>query len=148
MTSDTHAGGPDDSTTMRVHQNQDEHFDILEGAARIVHGNWTLGAPAGAAITVPAAAAVHLQQGVAIRSAGCSTAGSSLVRRLVRAKDDPAKQRIRSWLGNMKDGQLLSLGVTSEEIAALRGTAGTPDEAAISQGCDMTSENSIHEVFR
>jgi hypothetical protein len=122
MTSDTHAGGPVDSATLRIHQNQDEHFDILEGAARIVHGNWTLGAPAGAAITVPAAAAVHLQQGVAIRSAGCSTAGSSLVRRLVRAKDDPAKQRIRSWLSKIDDERLLCLGITPEEIATLRGT--------------------------
>ena len=37
----------------------------------------------------------HLQQGIAVRPAARPIAGSSLVRRLVRAKDDPAKQRIR-----------------------------------------------------
>jgi uncharacterized protein YjiS (DUF1127 family) len=139
MTSDTQAGGPDDRL-MLVQQNEDEHFVSLEGTARIVRGNETFEAPTATTVALSTVAAEH--------PTTRQTAGSSLVRRLVRAKNDPAKQRIRSWLGNMKDGQLLSLGVTSEEIAALRGTAGTPDEAAISQGCDMTSENSIHEVFR
>jgi hypothetical protein len=48
---------------------------------------------------------------------------SSLVRRLVQARDDPVKQRARAWLCEMSDEQLSSrLGCTPEDIAALRGT--------------------------
>jgi hypothetical protein len=115
---------PGDSTPMRVHQNDDEHLFVLVGTARVARGNETLDAPAGTAFTLPAVAADHSQQGTAVRSEGRPTARSSLVRRLVRAKDDPAKQRIRSWLSNVDDERLLCLGVTSEDIAMLRGTAG------------------------
>ena len=53
------------------------------------------------------------------------TRGSSLVRRLVRAQNDPGKERIRRWLLNLDDAQLQSrLGLTPEDIAVLR--AGTP----------------------
>jgi uncharacterized protein YjiS (DUF1127 family) len=45
---------------------------------------------------------------------------SSLVRRLVQAQDDPAKHRIRAWLCDLTDEQLSSLGLTPEDIAALR----------------------------
>ncbi len=45
---------------------------------------------------------------------------SSLVRRLVQAKDDPAKQRIREWLGLIDDERLLDFGLTPDDIAALR----------------------------
>jgi hypothetical protein len=48
--------------------------------------------------------------------------GSSLVRRVVQAQDDPAKQRIRAWLRGLDNEQLSSLGLTSEDIAVLRGT--------------------------
>jgi hypothetical protein len=48
--------------------------------------------------------------------------GSSLVRRVVQAQDDPAKQRIRAWLRALDNEQLSSLGLTSEDIAVLRGT--------------------------
>jgi hypothetical protein len=49
--------------------------------------------------------------------------GSSLVRRVVQAQDDPAKQRIRAWLREIDDEQLSSsLGLTSEDIAVLRST--------------------------
>jgi hypothetical protein len=68
----------------------------------------------------------HLQQGITVRPVGRPIAGSSLVRRLVLAKDDPAKQRIRAWLSNIDDERLFSLGFTSEDIAALRGTASPP----------------------
>jgi hypothetical protein len=54
--------------------------------------------------------------------ARCQEAGSSLVRRLVRAKDDPAKQRIRRWLGAINDERLLNFGLTPEDIALLRGS--------------------------
>ena len=53
------------------------------------------------------------------------TTGSSLVRRLVRARNDPGKKRIRAWLMDLDDAQLLSgLGLTRDDIAVLRG--GTP----------------------
>ena len=44
------------------------------------------------------------------------------MRRLVRAKDDPAKQRIRRWLSDIDDQQLSSLGLTPEDITLLRGS--------------------------
>ena len=73
----------------------------------------------------------HLQQGIAVRPAARPIAGSSLVRRLVLAKDDPAKQRIRAQLSAIDDERLFCLGLTSEDIAALRGTASPPAEATI-----------------
>jgi quercetin dioxygenase-like cupin family protein len=38
---------PGDSTPIHVHQNEDEHFLILEGAARIAYGDKTFDAAAG-----------------------------------------------------------------------------------------------------
>jgi hypothetical protein len=64
------------------------------------------------------------QQSIAKRPARCRKARSSLVRRLVQAKDDPAKQRIRRWLSDIGDERLLSLGLTPEDIALLRGSRG------------------------
>jgi hypothetical protein len=49
-------------------------------------------------------------------------ARSSLVRRLAQANDDPAKQRIRSWLSDIDDECLLSFGLTPEDIVLLRGS--------------------------
>jgi hypothetical protein len=46
---------------------------------------------------------------------------SSLVRRLVRAKDDPAKQRIRAWLCDIDDKRLRRFGLSAADIAMLRG---------------------------
>jgi hypothetical protein len=51
----------------------------------------------------------------------CGKSGSSLVRRLVQAKDDPAKHRIRAWLCDIDDERLRRFGLTSEDIALLRG---------------------------
>jgi hypothetical protein len=48
-------------------------------------------------------------------------ARSSLVRRLVRAHDDPAKRRIRAWLSGLADEKLTGLGLTPADIAILRG---------------------------
>jgi hypothetical protein len=51
--------------------------------------------------------------------------GSGLVRRLVRAGNDPGKERIRMWLMEIDDAQLRSrLGLSLEDIAVLR--ASTP----------------------
>jgi hypothetical protein len=60
--------------------------------------------------------------------AGCRTARSSLVRRLVQARDDPAKQRIRRWLGDINDERLAGFGLTPEDIVLLRGS-GNPAQA-------------------
>jgi len=50
---------------------------------------------------------------------------TGLARRLVRARNDPGKERIRMWLLDLDDVQLQSrLGLTPEDIAVLR--AGTP----------------------
>ena len=74
-------------------------------------------------------------------------AGSGLVRRLVRAKDDPAKQRIRTQLREIDDERLFGLGLTPEDIAALRGTARPGVEATIAQGVDAPSEDSwVYQV--
>jgi hypothetical protein len=62
---------------------------------------------------------------------------SSLVRRLVKARNDPGKQRARAWLCELSDEQLSSrLGCTPEDIAALRGTQ-TPS----SSGSDPSTPN-------
>ena len=81
----------------------------------------------------------HLRQDIAVRPA--AIAGSGLVRRLVRAKDEPAKQRIRAQLSEIDDERLFGLGLTSEDIAALRGTARPQVEATIAQGVDAPSED-------
>ena len=65
------------------------------------------------------------QQSIAKRPARCRKARSSLVRRLVQAKDDPAKQRIRRWLSDISDERLLSLGLTPEDIGLLRVSRGS-----------------------
>jgi hypothetical protein len=54
-------------------------------------------------------------------SATSPRAGSGLIRRLVRARNDPGKDRIRMWLIELDDAQLRSsLGLTPEDIAVLR----------------------------
>ena len=63
-----------------------------------------------------------LQQSIAKRPARCRKAWSSLVRRVVQAQDDPAKQRIRRWLSEISDERLLGFGLTPEDIALLRGS--------------------------
>src|SRR5262249_16343932 len=57
-------------------------------------------------------------------------ARSSLVRRLVAARDDPGKERIRSWLAALGDQALSRLGLTPQDIAILRGKPKRDDVAA------------------
>ena len=57
---------------------------------------------------------------------GAPKAKSSLVRRLVAAKEDPGKQRIRAWLAELNDEQLSGIGLTSEDITILRGDRARP----------------------
>jgi len=108
----SHASG---SRPTHVHQNDDEHFLTLDGAARIARCGESFDCSQlgfSVAEGYPEAAD-HMRQGV----------GSSLVRRLVLAKDDPAKQRIRAWLSDIDDERLFSLGLTSEDVVALRNTS-------------------------
>jgi uncharacterized protein YjiS (DUF1127 family) len=67
-----------------------------------------------------------LRRGMTARPARHLKAGSSLVRRLVPAQDDPCKQRIRAWLMDLSDEQLSNLGLTSQDIAVLRGVPRLP----------------------
>ena len=61
------------------------------------------------------------KQPITVLSDGLSKMGSALVRRLVCARDDPGKERIRMSLLNLNDAQLQSgLGLTVEDIAVLR----------------------------
>jgi hypothetical protein len=69
-------------------------------------------------------------QNIAKGPARCRQAGSSLVRRLVQAKNDPAKQRIRRWLCAINDERLLNFGLTPEDIALLRGSGSSAQAAS------------------
>jgi hypothetical protein len=60
------------------------------------------------------------KRGMTAARAGSPNVKSSLVRRLVAAENDPAKQRIRAWLADLDDEHLLGFGLTWDEIAALR----------------------------
>jgi hypothetical protein len=61
------------------------------------------------------------RQAIAAVSVSLPTTGSGLVRRLVQARNDPGKKRIRMWLLDLDDAQLRSgLGLTPENIAVLR----------------------------
>ena len=62
------------------------------------------------------------QQGRDARPPALPAARSSLVRRLVAAENDSAKQRIRAWLANLADERLSGLGLTPQDILILRGT--------------------------
>ena len=61
------------------------------------------------------------KQSIAMLSDGLPKMRSGLVCRLVCARDDPGKERIRMWLIELDDAQLQSgLGLTVEDIAILR----------------------------
>ena len=62
--------------------------------------------------------------GVAALPSALPSARSSLVRRLVAARDDPAKRRIREWLANLGDERLSGLGLTPQDILVLRAAQG------------------------
>jgi hypothetical protein len=63
-----------------------------------------------------------LRRGTTARSATHLKARLSLVRKLIQARDDPGKHRIRGWLRNLGDDRLSDLSLTFEDIAVLRGT--------------------------
>ncbi len=51
-------------------------------------------------------------------------ARSALVHRLIRARNDAARERIREWFCQMDDQRLLDFGLTPVDGAILRGEAG------------------------
>jgi hypothetical protein len=67
-------------------------------------------------------------QAIVALSASLPATSSGLIRRLVRARNDPGKERVRMWLIDLDDSDLQSgLGLKLEDIAVLRGgTARNP----------------------
>ena len=71
------------------------------------------------------------QQSIPFRPIAERKVKSRLVRRLVQASDDPAKQRVQRLLVDIDDERLLRFGLTPDDIVALRGapeSAGRYDE--------------------
>jgi hypothetical protein len=63
------------------------------------------------------------RQGMAAVPLAAPAPKSSFVRRLLEARDDPAKTRVLAWLLHIDDRKLLGFGLTREDIALLRGIA-------------------------
>jgi hypothetical protein len=61
------------------------------------------------------------RQGMAALPASFARPRSSFVRRLLRAREDAVKQRVRTWLMGLDDERLLGFGLAPEDIALLRG---------------------------
>jgi len=79
------------------------------------------------------------RQVIAAVSLSLPTRGSGLVRRLVRARNDPGKERVRMWLLNLDDAQLQSgLGLTPQDIVVLR--AGNGAVGLANPGTDDTTK--------
>jgi hypothetical protein len=64
------------------------------------------------------------RQGMAAAPLAAPLPQSSFVRRLLAARDDPAKARILAWLRDTDDARLSGLGLTPEDITLLRGIVG------------------------
>jgi hypothetical protein len=69
------------------------------------------------------------QQGMGGLPLNARRGTSGLVRRLVNARNDPAKARILSWLLNIDDERLAGFGLLPREIAILRHQF--PEQAAL-----------------
>jgi hypothetical protein len=67
------------------------------------------------------------EQGMAAWVQRRPKARSGLVRRLIAAREDVAKQRVRAWLAAIDDERLLRFGLTPEDIIVLRGIQRSPD---------------------
>ena len=65
------------------------------------------------------------RQGMAAIPTTAPVAKSSFVRRLLKARDDAAKRRVRAWILEIDDDRLLGFGLTPEDIALLRGRRAT-----------------------
>ena len=61
------------------------------------------------------------RQGMAAIPTTAPVAKSSFVRRLLKARDDAAKRRVRAWILEIDDDRLVGFGLTPEDIALLRG---------------------------
>ena len=60
------------------------------------------------------------RQGIAAMALAVPVPQSSFVRRLLRARDDPAKQRILGWLLQIDDARLRGFGLSTTDITILR----------------------------
>jgi len=69
------------------------------------------------------------QQRMAALPLNMRTGTSGLVRRLVNARNDPAKARVLMWLLNIDDERLAGFGLLPREIAILRHQF--PEQAAL-----------------
>jgi hypothetical protein len=83
------------------------------------------------------------RQGMAALPGQFARAPSSLVRRLVAAQDDPAKQRIRAWLAACDDERLSRFGLAAEDIALLRGFSDTAGGVEQPQPSRLSDETEI-----
>ena len=66
------------------------------------------------------------------------------MRRLVLARDDPAKERIRQWLSAMDDDRLMSFGLTPLDIVILR--SATARHASSHDGENLAAP--VPELYR
>ena len=105
-------------------------------------------------VNMASATTAFSQQGRGELSPARPAARSSLVRRLVAARNDPAKQRIRALLAKLGDERLSGLGLTPQDILILRGTQeqhhpGRDSNARIA-GCatDRGSGTTTHRAVR
>ena len=71
------------------------------------------------------------RQGMAALPASFARPRSSFVRRLLRARDDAVKERVRAWLTDLDDERLLGFGLAPEDIALLREFS---DQAGVCDG--------------
>jgi hypothetical protein len=66
------------------------------------------------------------RQGMAASPVVFPRAESAFVRRLLEARDDAVKFRVREWLMRLDDQRLMGFGLTKDDIALLRGSLPIP----------------------
>jgi hypothetical protein len=88
------------------------------------------------------------KQSIAVLSDGLPKMRSGLVCRLVCARDDPGKERIRMWLIELDDAQLQSgLGLTLEDIGVLHGKVALPLRFGINETPIVKSRESWDDFY-
>ena len=85
------------------------------------------------------------RQGMAALPVSFARPRSSFVRRLLRARDDAAKQRVRAWLTDLDDERLLAFGLAPEDIALLREFS---DQAGVCDGEAGLDDNQVRAFPR
>jgi mannose-6-phosphate isomerase-like protein (cupin superfamily) len=94
---------PRNGVPMHIHQNEDEHFIVLEGSLHIADGNKRLDAPAGTTVTI---------------SKGVPHAWCNLM-------DTPLRMLVVFSPGNIEDLFTATAARESDDIAALAAKYGT-----------------------